>query len=167
MAVPDPAFLIERIEDFHEVWSDGFTGDPATVAKQLADYSIGSLQTAKRTMKTPTLLREAASKISAISEAKEFEACGLRCHIEHVGRSRLDAVDEATIVETLTVQRSVKLNCVFTDSDAKLIFYVTEKVARPVYIDTETEDGFCLYLACLRYLVRRNMIGDPDMLDGN
>jgi hypothetical protein len=158
MPTPDCTLLIDRIEDFHEVWSDGFTGDPATVAKQLAAYDIGSLQTAKRTMKAPTLLREAASRIQAIAEAAEFENCGLRVRIEHVGKSRLDAIGDSIIINTLTLQRSVPLAAVYTDHNAKLIFHMTNNAPTEIYIDTESEEGFCLYLACLRHLVRRNMI---------
>ena len=162
MATPGAATLIDRLEDFHEVWSDGFAGDPATVAKQLADYNTGSVQTAKRIMKTPTLLREATSKADAIAEAEEFKKCGLKCRIEHVGKRRLDVVDAATIMDTLTDHGSNPLDSVYTDRDARLILHVAEEGTQPVYIDTETEDGFCLYLACLRDLVRRNMILDVD-----
>lgn len=161
MSVPDAAFLIERIEDFHEVWSDGFTGDPTTVARKLADYNVGSLQTAKRIMKTPMLLREATSKVHAIAYAEEFENCGLKCRIEHVGRRRLDVIAESTIIDTLTVQGSVPLSSVYTDHDAKFIFHTTEDIT-PIYIDTETDEGVCQYLACLRFLIRRNMLRELD-----
>ena len=162
MPAADSNLLISRIEDFYEVWSYGFTGDPATVAKQLADYDVGSLQTAKRTMKTPTLLREAASRKSALAEAAEYENCGLKCEIVHVGKSKLDAIDESAIIDTLTIQRSVPLASVYTDRDAKLIFHMATTTPTAICVDTETEEGFCLYLACLRHLVRRDMIRDVD-----
>ncbi len=156
---PTANSLISRMEDFHEVWSDGFIGDSMTVAARLADYNIGSMQTAKQIMRSPTLLREAMKRADAIAEAQEFEACGLKCRIEHVGKSRLDAVDDATIISALTANGVWPLDRVFTDCNAKAILHVAEnEVAEPICLDTETEEGFYVFLACLRDLVRRSMI---------
>ena len=162
MSATNATLLIERIENFHEVWSDGFNGDFLTVAKRLADYNTGSLQTAKRTIKTPTLLSCPSSRIEAVTHAAEFEKCGLNCRIRHIGKSRLDAVADSTIIDTLTLQGSVPLTSVYADQDAKFIFHTAKDGITGINIDSETEEGFCLYLACLRHLVRRNMIQELD-----
>lgn len=154
-------FLISRMEDFYEVWSDGYTGDPRTVAAKLADYNTGSRQTAKKTMKTPTLLCERTRKVYAISEAQKIEALGLKCRIIHVGKTQLDAIDGSTISNALTANGKWSLDSVFTDRDAKLVVHVPDDGApQSVGLDIETDEGFCLYLACLRDLVRRDKILD-------
>ena len=154
----DTTALIRQIEDFYEVWSNGFDGDPKVVAKQLAELCVGSLRTARRALLYPTLLVEAMSRSGAELEMARLSETGLKCRLHHVGKSRLDSFDESLIHNKLTLSGNIGLDDVCVDAGGRQILYFVNDVRHEHHFELDSDDGFILYLACLRFLLSKNKV---------
>ena len=147
--------IVEGLENFYEVWSDGPTGDVLEVAKKIADIETLSLQTAKEILRKPARLRYESSLEVALGEKKYFEKTGLKCKLVHVGPGLLNQyskkeiesfiIDQVGSLEVANI-REIKPNMVALFSDDDQV---------PVTYD---EENFYLYLASLRYLALENKI---------
>ncbi|MCO7226183.1 hypothetical protein [Pleionea sp. CnH1-48] len=146
--------LIEILEDFYEVWSDGASGSVIEVQKKLCDLEVISKQTAKKIIREPSKLRDEMSLEQAKEEVIYFENVGIKCKLIHVGPDLLKKYSNKEIEECLS-----RLCGCIERADIKEI---REGVlglfvgGEEVIVDYDDIDFF-LYLSCLKYLAVRKL----------
>lgn len=147
--------IVNGLENFYEVWSDGVSGDIIDVQKKLSDLETLSIQTAKKIINEPHMLRQECSKSLAEKEIGYFEQTGLKCKMVHVGPKLLNQYTEKEI-ENFLCEVPGGIDSAFIKEVETGTYALFSKDGR-VEIDYD-EIGFYFYLSCLRYLAVKGRI---------
>lgn len=147
--------IVDGLENFYDVWSDGVSGNVIEVQKKLADLETISIQTAKNIIKEPKPIRCQSSKNVAEEEIKHFEGTGLKCKLVHVGPELLDQYTNDEIEQFLhSMNKGIDT---FYISAVKPRTYALFSGSERIFVNYD-EVEFFLYLSCLRYLALKGRV---------
>jgi hypothetical protein len=141
--------IVESVENFYDVWSDGLLGDFEASLEALTSNETYSSQASKKLINNEVRLRKELSREVALSEKAYFENMGLRCKLEHVG-PRLLAVYTEREVKKFINDLTGSGECAYLERDKSGVYHIFS-AGNEISVDYD-EIGYYRYLACIRYL---------------